>query len=215
MRAGIRARLQLTRLLGFVVVVLVLSSASYWSLNGPSLVADGLFLGGALLAVAGFGGRLWALAHIGGRKKRLLVRSGPYSLCRHPLYMCSLVGGLGLVMCTGRLSVVVLYLAASWLLVPLTIRTEEAYLQERFREYADYRRAVPALLPHWRRLRSGQAADEGAADPRDVEDPLPVDRWAVWRGLAETVASLSPVLLLAVLQRAQDAGAMPVLFVLP
>lgn len=213
MRAGIRVRLQLTRLLGAVVVVLVLSSASYWSLHGPTLVADGLFLGGALLAVAGFGGRLWALAHIGGRKKRQLVRSGPYSLCRHPLYTCSLVGGLGLVMCTGRLSVVVLYLAASWLLVPLTLRTEEAFLEERFRDYAEYRRAVPALLPSWRRLHArGRADDAGASGDGEA---VAVDRGAVWRGFAETVVSLSPVLLLAVLQHAQVAGAMPVLFVLP
>ena len=213
MRKGIRTRLYLTRLVGLAVVAMVVPTASYWSVNGPSVVAEALFVAGALLALAGFGGRLWALSHICGRKKRQLVRSGPYSVCRHPLYSCSLVGGLGLAMCTGRLSVVALYLAAAWLLVPLTIRTEEAFLQERFADYADYRREVPALLPQWRLGRDRRAA--AGEGPACAEAKLPFDRWAFGRGLTETLAFLSPLALLSLLEHAQGTGALPVLFLLP
>ena len=166
---------------------------------------------GALLMLGGFGGRLWALSHIAGRKKRRLVRSGPYAMCRHPLYLGSLLGGLGLVMCTGRLSVVLLYIGASWLIVP-AIRAEEAFLEERFADYASYRAEVPALLPQCWRFAAASPDDEGdcAHDLR-----VDVDRGAVRRALLETAAFVSLLLLLAVVNRAQATGTLPVLFVLP
>jgi protein-S-isoprenylcysteine O-methyltransferase Ste14 len=209
MRSGIRARLLFTRVLGAGLVLVVLLSASHWSVNGPALVAQCLFAIGAVLAVGGFGGRLWALTHIAGRKKRELVRSGPYSACRHPLYLCSLVGGLGLAMCTGRLLVVVIYVAAFALLVPVTIRTEEAFLEQRFPEYDRYRAAVPALWPgRWWRQKAACAEGEG-------ECSLAIDPAALRRGLLESVAFLTPLLLLDWIDQAQGAGLLPFLFVLP
>jgi len=211
MRSGIRARLLITRLLGAAVVLVVLLSASHWSVNGPALVAQSLFTVGAVLAVGGFGGRLWALTHIAGRKKRQLVQSGPYSACRHPLYLCSLVGGLGLVMCTGRLIVVAVYIAAFALLVPETIRTEEAFLEERFPEYGLYRAAVPAFWPcRWWRHDAATRCPDAAGEGSIAVDPL-----ALRRGLIESVAFLSPLLLLEWIDHAQGAGLLPFLFVLP
>jgi len=214
MRAGIRARLLLTRLLGVTVVLVVLASASHWSVNGPSIVASILFAFGALLVLAGIGGRVWALRHIAGRKKRQLVRTGPYSLCRHPLYFCSLLGGLGLVMCTGRISVVVLYLAASCFLVPAAIRTEEEFLAGRFPGYAAYRDEVPALLPL--RPRSWQlGATVGDEDDDFNHERVVADRRVLRRVALESMTFLAPLLLFELLARAQAAGSLPILFVLP
>ena len=199
MRAGIRSRLLLTRLFGAAVAVLVLASASRWTVRGPEPVGAWLFTAGVVLAVAGFAGRTWALCHIGGRKKRQLVRTGPYSLCRHPLYLCSLVGGLGLVLSTQRLTIAVVYLAGCIMLVPVTIRSEEAFLEHNFDDYAEYRASVPALVPRWRRAH-GRAAIDGRV---------------LWRGLVDAVAFLSPLVLLPLLAELQQAGAMPFLLVLP
>lgn len=200
MRAGIRSRLLLTRALGAVVLVLVLSSASQWTVRGAGRLGDWLFAAGVVLAVAGFGGRTWALCHIGGRKKRQLVRSGPYAVCRHPLYLCSLVGGLGLVLATQRLTIAAVYVAGCALLMPLAIRLEEAFLEHNFDDYADYRASVPALIPRWRRAR-------GAA--------MPVDLRVLGRGVFDATAFLSPLWLLPLIAELQQAGVLPVLLVLP
>jgi protein-S-isoprenylcysteine O-methyltransferase Ste14 len=200
MRAGIRSRLLLTRLLGAFVLLLVLFSASRWTVRGPEPVGEWLFAAGAVLAIAGFAGRTWALCHIGGRKKRQVVRSGPYSVCRHPLYLFSLVGGLGLVLSTQRLTIAAIYVAGSALLMPMAIRLEEAYLEHRFEDYAEYRASVPALLPRWQQMR-------GAA--------MPVDLRALGRGVLEATTFLSPLLLLPLIAELQQAGVMPFLLVLP
>ncbi|HET9766026.1 MAG TPA: isoprenylcysteine carboxylmethyltransferase family protein [Thermoanaerobaculia bacterium] len=200
MRAGIRSRLLLTRLLGAFVLLLVLSSASRWTVRGPEPVGEWLFAAGVVLAVAGFAGRTWALCHIGGRKKRQLVRSGPYAVCRHPLYLFSFVGGLGLVLSTQRLTIAAIYVAGFALLMPVAIRREEAYLEREFDGYADYRASVRALLPRWRWAR-GEAG--------------PVDLRILGRGVVDAAAFLSPLWLLPLIAQLQQAGVMPFLLVLP
>jgi len=200
MRSGIRSRLLLTRLLGVFVLLLVLSSASQWTVRGPEHVAQWLFTAGAVLAVVGFGGRIWALCHIGGRKKRQVVRSGPYAVCRHPLYLFSLVGGLGLVLSTQRLTIAAIYVAGCALLMPMAIRIEEAYLEHRFDDYADYRASVPALVPRWRRVR-GEA--------------VTIDLRLLARGVFDATVFLSPLWLLSVIAELQQGGVMPFLLVLP
>jgi protein-S-isoprenylcysteine O-methyltransferase Ste14 len=182
-------------------VLLVVVTASRWSVHGPGTLGLGLYAAGVVLAVGGFGGRLWALSHIGGRKKRELVRSGPYAMCRHPLYLCSLVGGLGLVLATQRITLVLLYVVANVLLMPLAIRSEETFLEQRFPDYATYRAEVPALLPRWSRGGGG-------------EDP-PIDGRSMRRGVLECAGFLSPLLLVQLLDGAQAAGVVPFLFVLP
>lgn len=200
MRAGIRSRLLLTRGLGSIVLLLVLLSASRWSVRGPEDVAKWLFAAGTVLAVAGFAVRVWALCHIEGRKKRLLVRSGPYAVCRHPLYLGSLLGGFGLVLSTQRLTLAAIYLVGCALLLPLALRVEEAYLESRFDDYPDYKAAVPALFPRWRRV---------------CREPAPVDLRALGRGVFEATAFLSPLLLMPLIAELQRAGVMPFLLVLP
>ena len=47
-----------------------------------------------LLATAAFG-RLWCLLFVAGRKNEQVVREGPYSVVRNPLYVFSLLGAVG------------------------------------------------------------------------------------------------------------------------
>ena len=217
MRAAIRTRLVVSRLMGAGIAAIVLASASYWSVSGPAVVAEVLFVAGTLLACLGFGGRMWALVHIAGRKKRQLVRSGPYAVCRHPLYLCTLVGSLGLMLGTGRLTVVALFLLVCWVLVPLHIRREETFLSERFPEYAAYRAAVPALVPLRRQGARADAAGPGSRSASDsaADEHVAVCPRALARGVVESSGFLVALVLLRLLEGAQADGTLPVLLLLP
>lgn len=120
----------------------------------PGWIAGGaLLLSGSLLmlrcfracgALRLFGGEL-------GRAGGLLMRSGPYAVIRHPLYVAvltQLAGWLLLTRVTAVLALLLLF-ALHFLIVG---RWEERELARRFgAEHAAYRREVPALWPRLRR----------------------------------------------------------------
>jgi protein-S-isoprenylcysteine O-methyltransferase Ste14 len=199
--AAIRMRLLTTRALGVAVAALVLASASSWTVQGPALVGAVLFSAGVLLAVAGFLGRLWALCHIAGRKKCELVTSGPYAMCRHPLYFFSLLGGLGLSLCTERLVITGLFLLTALFLLPLAIRNEDCFLQQRFADFREYQRSVPAFLP-----RPGLLGEAEA---------MLIDGRALRRGLLDGGGFLAVLAVVELMEGLQTAGVIPYLFLLP
>jgi hypothetical protein len=92
---------------------------------------------GALVASAGEAIRIWSAGHL--EKSREVTRSGPYRFVRHPLYLGSSVMGVGIALACASLPVAVitaLYLGTT---LSAAIRTEEAFLRERFGgEYQAY-----------------------------------------------------------------------------
>lgn len=50
---------------------------------------------GMILIVLGVIGRFWATLYIGGHKNKDVITDGPYSICRHPLYLFSSIAVLG------------------------------------------------------------------------------------------------------------------------
>jgi protein-S-isoprenylcysteine O-methyltransferase Ste14 len=107
--------------LGFASAVAVLALAR----PTPASVTIGM-----AVALAGEGIRLWAAGHL--EKSREVTSSGPYRYSRHPLYVGSSVMGAGLVIAASDLRVAAL--VAAYLAVTLTaaIRSEEAFLRDRF-----------------------------------------------------------------------------------
>jgi len=101
-----------------------------------------------LCFVAGAAFRFWATLFVGGHKEHDLVTTGPYSLCRHPLYLGSLLLGVsgscfveGPLLLAGVAVVAGVYLWA-------TIPVEEAALRARHGSRYDlYVREVPRVLP--------------------------------------------------------------------
>lgn len=142
-----RMRLLVSRLFGLSILCILALGSSYWSI--APFFEEMLFVVGVLLAIAGFCGRLWCLTYIAGRKKRVLVTVGPYSLCRHPLYFFSLIGGIGLGLCTETVSVAVLFVLAFVAYYPHIIQTEERFLSANFPDYEDYKRKTPFFFPAW------------------------------------------------------------------
>ena len=92
-------------------------------------------------------GRTWCTLYIGGRKKRALVDTGPYSLSRNPLYLFSVAGALGIGMTTGSLTLGLLLAAFTFFVFDQVIRREEAFLGAQFGPaYIDYGRRTPRWL---------------------------------------------------------------------
>lgn len=108
---------------------------------------------GAAVALVGQAVRLWAAGHL--EKSREVTSSGPYRFTRHPLYVGSSIMGLGVAL--GARSVVVALLVLIYMATTITaaIRSEEAFLRERFGDaydaYAESRGAPVARRFSWAR----------------------------------------------------------------
>lgn len=104
---------------------------------------------------AGAGFRFWATLYIGGRKNDQVVADGPYSLCRHPLYLGSVLLVLsGTLFLKSLLAALALALLAT-AYVLFTVPAEEDYLTARLGEpYRRYCRRVNRLWPSFRHFQT-------------------------------------------------------------
>lgn len=161
-----RTRLLVSRMFGLAFLFLLAFGSSYWSRT--PLFDQVLFLIGVILAVTGFCGRLWCHSYIAGRKKKVLVAEGPYSLCRHPLYFFSFVGGIGLGLCTEMISAALLFVAAFALYYPRAIRGEETFLSDNFAGYEEYKKRVPLFFPRWSSFVEGEGLVSVCAFRREI-----------------------------------------------
>jgi protein-S-isoprenylcysteine O-methyltransferase Ste14 len=106
---------------------------------------------GRFLIVVCIVGRCWCTLYIGGRKIAELVRIGPYSMMRNPLYTMSFIGAAGVGAQTGSLVMAALFALIAWVVFRTVVAREEKFLSGRFGEaYADYLRSVPRFLPNLR-----------------------------------------------------------------
>ena len=118
-----------------VAVFLFFARPTPWSLVAGGAVA---FLGAGL--------RAWAAGTI--RKGRELAVRGPYAFTRNPLYLGSLLIGIGVTVAGARPLFFALFLVFFAGVYWKTMRGEAEALEERFgHAYREYRSRVPILLP--------------------------------------------------------------------
>ena len=145
---------------GAIGVCLLAPAAIVASLSEPLVAANSRldFACDALAWVAflcGAGLRFWATLFVGGRKNEVVVADGPYSLCRHPLYLASIVLGFSgaLFLKSPLLAVASAVLAAAYCL--LTIPVEEEHLSATLGvPYRDYCTRVNRLWPSFRQFQT-------------------------------------------------------------
>lgn len=122
--------------LGFVLAALYL-----W-LAHPTWLSLAI---GAVIALAGVAIRAAASGHI--TKNAALTTTGPYAYTRNPLYLGSIVIGIGFAVSALNgwivAAIAILFLA---IYLPV-IRSEEEFLRSKFSEFDDYARTVPRLFP--------------------------------------------------------------------
>jgi len=131
-------------------------------------------------------GRIWCSVFIAGHKDEKLITSGPYALCRHPLYALSILGalGLGLTSRSVLLCVAVVVLVAA--LVVYAASCEEQFLADSFpEEFTAYVVATPNKW--WPRF-----------VPRGMPERLEVKPAIFWKALVDAGAFFLLYLLVAV-----------------
>jgi protein-S-isoprenylcysteine O-methyltransferase Ste14 len=133
--------------LGFLFAVL------YFWLARPSWRSMAL---GAIVVAPGLLIRALASGHV--RKNESLATSGPYAYTRNPLYLGSLLMGVGFCVAARSwwvgVALVVMFFA---IYVPV-IRDEEAFLRRTFPEFEEYARRVPRMLPRFKPASSEASA---------------------------------------------------------
>jgi len=122
--------------LGFAFAVL------YFWLARPTLQSLAI---GAVLIVPGLLIRALASGHV--RKNEALATSGPYAYTRNPLYLGSLLIGIGFAIAARNWWIGVVLVVMFFAIYLPVIRGEEAYLRERFPEFEEYAKRVPRMLP--------------------------------------------------------------------
>ncbi len=138
-------RLRLIQLIYLTIVLLVAGSEGR-ALPGPVLVLlQAIAFTLVILAVLG---RLWVSAFIAGHKDEKLVQVGPFAACRHPLYLFSMIGALGIGLATARLGLALGLPLIMAVILVWTARQEDRDLAQRYgQRWLDYAAAVPAFLP--------------------------------------------------------------------
>jgi protein-S-isoprenylcysteine O-methyltransferase Ste14 len=152
--ARIARRIRVPLSFVFAIAYVWLAIPTWLSLAvGMPIVAVGLAL------------RAAAAGHV--RKDRELTTSGPYAYTRNPLYLGSLIIGVGFAIAARSIwiliALLVLLLAIYW---PL-ILAEERYLRANFSGYDEYAMRVPRLLPVLGRTRN-QKLETGNAFSREL-----------------------------------------------
>lgn len=142
-----KQRINVLRIVFILLLPLILFTHSAWETH-PA-IHETLEAAGALLVIGGVLGRFWAILYAGGRKNTLVLQTGPYSICRHPLYLFSTIAILGFGLLLGSILITLVFGGLTFLILMLTARMEERYLIEKFGDaYRDYAVRVPRILPN-------------------------------------------------------------------
>ena len=183
-----------------VGLAFVVLGDSHWP--GGGAVHEAIEIAGIALMTVCILGRTWCSLDIGGRKVRSLVRHGPYSVSRNPLYLFSIAGAAG---AGAQLGSVALALAAglvALIVFYLVVLKEERVLVANFGdEYRRYLAEVPRFLPR-------------IALWRDVER-LEVRPGIVLRTFVDACVFLLSIPLAEGFEYLHEAGIIPVLMQLP
>lgn len=133
--------------IGSMALCALLAARPSYVIAGPGVDAA-VDLAGLAIVLMGLAIRIisrdWKISHSNGG----LVTDGPYKICRNPMYLGSLLTGLGLCIVFGSLTFTVLYLAGFLVVHMRIVRREEKHLVTLHGpQYASYLEATPAWFP--------------------------------------------------------------------
>ena len=125
----------------------------YFWLAHPSWKSIAL---GAVLIVPGLLVRALASGHV--RKNEALATSGPYAYTRNPLYLGSLLIGIGFALAARSWWIGGLLVLMFFAIYLPVIRSEENFLRGKFPEFGQYAQKVPRMFPRFTPAGAGDDA---------------------------------------------------------
>jgi hypothetical protein len=147
-------------------------------------------------------GRVWTSTFIAGFKDTTVVRSGPYSALRHPLYALSMLAMLGVGLATRSLSITLALVAIFATLYLRAAREEDAYLaREHGPAHAGFAATTPAFWPD--------------LDAYRVPESIEVRPRVFWKAFLDAGSLLGLYVLACVADVLQRSGVTPTLLSLP
>ena len=114
---------------------------------------------GAIVVVPGLLIRAFASGHV--RKNEALATSGPYAYARNPLYLGSLIIGVGFAIASRSWWVGIALVVMFFAIYMPVIRGEEVFLRTSFPEFEEYARHVPRMFPIITPHRSAEQSSGG------------------------------------------------------
>jgi protein-S-isoprenylcysteine O-methyltransferase Ste14 len=140
-------RIPVSRILAVLGACAICKTTSFWE-EGNKLIEVVLFMIGAVLVAMASLGRMWCSLYIAGYKNKELITSGPYSLCRNPLYFFSMLGIVGIGFATETFTFALIFGILFALYYPNIIKREEDRLAAMFfGDFEDYKKKVPSFFP--------------------------------------------------------------------
>ncbi len=129
----LKARIPASVLMGAAILLLARPTLSSWLL-GLTVVAIGESL------------RIWASGHI--HKSAEVTTTGPYAMCRHPLYLGHLLVATGFCITGNSMVAFVIVMIAFFVIYAPTWKNEERNLINLFGDtYRNFMANTPALFP--------------------------------------------------------------------
>jgi uncharacterized membrane protein len=152
---------------------------------------------GIFLAAIGAVGRLWCSVFISGYKTNTLITSGPYAMCRNPLYFFSLIGVVGVALVTETLSLPLVLFAGFVFYYPSVVLGEERRLASLHGQaFEEYCRRTPRFFPS---LAALTEPEEYTVRPAIIRKSFIDAIWFVW-GVA----------IIELIKALHDTGVLPV-----
>ena len=150
-------RISIILIIAFIIID---NNFSAFSLNidmNTSLLFS--YIGFSLVVLGGFG-RIWASLYLEGFKTRKLIKEGPYSMVRNPLYFFSLMLFLGMCFAIKSIAVSFALLVVFVLFhIPTILNEEKVLLSTHDESYKAYYESTPRLLPNIFKYKKTESTD--------------------------------------------------------
>jgi protein-S-isoprenylcysteine O-methyltransferase Ste14 len=121
---------------------------SYWPDGG--FVHESIeWVGAALISICVIG-RTWCVLYVGNSKNTAVVNDGPYSIARHPLYVFSIIGAIGVGAQAGGFTAALVAGFVTWAVLLRMSQIEEDHMLGIFgAQYFEYMMRVPRFVPNF------------------------------------------------------------------
>tara|TARA_R110002095_G_scaffold115228_1_gene100588 strand:- start:35 stop:655 length:621 start_codon:yes stop_codon:yes gene_type:complete len=154
-----KIRITILRLSFLMLVPLVFFIKPY-AYPIETISSEFLEIVGIVSIVACVLGRFWSILYVGGRKNQMVMQDGPYSMCRHPLYLFSTIGVFGFGLALASIVLAVSLGGATFIILTLTAKREEAFLRSEFGPaYDEYAARVPMIFPSLKNFRTTETVE--------------------------------------------------------